>query len=98
MIKTEIVPRQGRLLLHGSVENQYDLGEITLEPGSAILLKFDTDTPKWNAHQFQEKSYNECFRRTGRVPGRNYSFSSANSFITSINQEFGGEQLSSIVI
>ena len=44
MVRAEIVPQQGRLLLHGSVENQYDLGEITLGPGAAILLKLDRDT------------------------------------------------------
>src|SRR5882762_3961197 len=49
MVRAEIVPQQGRLLLHGSVENQYDLGEITLGPGAAILLKLDSDTPKCTA-------------------------------------------------
>jgi hypothetical protein len=56
MVRTEVVTRQQRLLLHGSVENQNELGEIVLGPGEAILLKFDRDTPKWNVTQFQEKS------------------------------------------
>jgi hypothetical protein len=57
-IKVEVVPRGAeRLLLHGSVETQYDLGDIVLGPGTAILLKVEGDTPKWDANRFQEKSY-----------------------------------------
>jgi hypothetical protein len=56
-VKVEVVPRAARLLLHGSVETQYDLGEVTLSPGTAILLKFEGQTPNWEPQRFAQKSY-----------------------------------------
>ena len=56
MVKVEVVPEMQRLLLHGSVEPRRELGEITLSPGMAILLKFEGDTLKWNAGMFLQKS------------------------------------------
>jgi hypothetical protein len=57
-VKVQIVPRDvPLLLLHGSVENQYDLGEIVLGPGQAILLKFAGETPQWDNNRFSQKSY-----------------------------------------
>jgi hypothetical protein len=57
-VRVEVIPRSNqRLLLHASVENQYDLGEIVLSAGTATLLKFEGETPKWDNNRFQEKSY-----------------------------------------
>jgi hypothetical protein len=46
-----------RLMLHPSVEVKDDLGTIELGPGGAVLLKFQGETPKWEAEKFKIKSF-----------------------------------------
>jgi hypothetical protein len=45
-----------RLMLHPSVEVKDDLGKIELGPGGAVLLKFQGETPKWEAEKFKMKA------------------------------------------
>jgi hypothetical protein len=66
-VRVDIVPRGPIPLLHASVEQHNDLGEIVLGPGQAILLKFQGDTPKWDTNRFQEKSY---MSTSGTIPYR----------------------------
>ena len=56
-IKVGIVPRGPVPLLHATVEQHHDLGEIILGPGQMILLSVQSETPKWDKTRFQEKSY-----------------------------------------
>jgi hypothetical protein len=56
-VRVQIVPRSDEsLLLHGSIETEDQLGEISLGPGMAILLKFQGETPKWERQRYGEKS------------------------------------------
>lgn len=57
-VRVEIVARGfEHLMLHDSAEMKYDLGELTLGAGSATIVKFAGETPKWNKEQFRERSF-----------------------------------------
>ncbi len=50
-VRVDTVPRGPIPLLHISVEQHHDLGEIVLGPGQAILLTFKGQTPKWESNR-----------------------------------------------